>query len=38
LTEFEKVEFFKGMKIKEVACDDSYTVVLTESGEVYHMG
>lgn len=26
------------MKVKQVDCDDRYTVVLTEEGEVYHMG
>ena len=36
--EFQKVKFFENMKVKQVDCDDRYTVVLTEEGEVYHMG
>lgn len=37
-TDFQVVDFFQDKKVQQVDCDDCYTVVLTEAGEVYEMG
>ncbi len=36
--EFQAVPFFQDKPVAQVDCDDCYTVVLTEEGQVYEMG
>lgn len=34
----EPVEFFKGKKVKDVVCDGTYTLALTEDGSLWRWG